>query len=179
MNAIGGTGTGAIFYGIFVQPQAPKWKSELVRLRQNLAAYLLAMEYDATKLSVSGAKIDGQTYGWPIDAPSLTYHNQWFYFEDTGGTVTVIDDYGHHPVEMAATLAAARGAYPGRRLVLAFQPHRYTRTCRLLPEFAPAFDLADQVIITEIYPAGEAPVVGGIGSRSGTGTQIHFAGTPR
>lgn len=73
--------------------------------------------------------------------------------------IMVVDDYAHHPAEIQATLQAARAGFE-RRLIAVFQPHRYTRTCRLLLEFAPAFDLADQVIITEIYPAGEAPIAG-------------------
>ncbi|PJO37154.1 UDP-N-acetylmuramate--L-alanine ligase [Delftia acidovorans] len=76
-----------------------------------------------------------------------------------GGSFTVIDDYGHHPVEMAATLAAARGAFPGRRLVLAFQPHRYSRTRDCFEDFVKIIGLADAVLLTEVYAAGEAPVV--------------------
>ena len=76
-----------------------------------------------------------------------------------GGSITVIDDYGHHPVEMAATLAAARGAFPGRRLVLAFQPHRYTRTRDCFEDFVEVIGRADAVLITEVYAAGEAPLV--------------------
>ncbi len=76
-----------------------------------------------------------------------------------GGIFTVIDDYGHHPVEMAATLAAARGAFPGRRLVLAFQPHRYSRTRDCFEDFVKVIGLADAVLLTEVYAAGEAPVV--------------------
>jgi UDP-N-acetylmuramate--alanine ligase len=76
-----------------------------------------------------------------------------------GGIVTVIDDYGHHPVEMAATLAAARGAFPGRRLVLAFQPHRYTRTRDCFDDFIKVIGTADAVLLAEVYAAGEAPIV--------------------
>jgi len=77
-----------------------------------------------------------------------------------GGTVTVIDDYGHHPVEMAATLAAARGAFPGRRLVLAFQPHRFTRTRDCFEDFVKVIGAgADSVLLAEVYAAGEAPIV--------------------
>ena len=75
------------------------------------------------------------------------------------GTVTVIDDYGHHPVEMAATLAAARGAFPGRRLVLAFQPHRYSRTRDCFDDFVKVIALSDSVLLAEVYAAGEAPIV--------------------
>ena len=76
-----------------------------------------------------------------------------------GGTFTLIDDYGHHPVEMAATLAAARGAFPGRRLVLAFQPHRYTRTRDCFEDFVKVLGTADLVLLAEVYAAGEAPIV--------------------
>ena len=72
---------------------------------------------------------------------------------------TLIDDYGHHPVEMAATLAAARGAFPGRRIVLAFQPHRYTRTRDLFEDFVRVLSSADALLISEVYAAGEAPIV--------------------
>ena len=77
----------------------------------------------------------------------------------TGGSFTLIDDYGHHPVEMAATLAAARGAFPGRRLVLAFQPHRYTRTRDCFEDFIQVIGNADAVLLAEVYAAGEAPIV--------------------
>ncbi|MFZ6756789.1 UDP-N-acetylmuramate--L-alanine ligase [Undibacterium sp. Ji50W] len=76
-----------------------------------------------------------------------------------GGTFALVDDYGHHPVEMAATLAAARGAYPGRRLVLAFQPHRYTRTRDLFEDFVRVISSADAVVLAEVYAAGEAPIL--------------------
>ncbi len=76
-----------------------------------------------------------------------------------GGQFTLIDDYGHHPVEMAATLAAARGAFPGRRLVLAFQPHRYSRTRDCFEDFVKVIGTADLVLLSEVYAAGEAPIV--------------------
>ena len=75
------------------------------------------------------------------------------------GRFTLIDDYGHHPVEMAATLAAARGAFPGRRIVLAFQPHRYTRTRDCFEDFVKVIGSADAVLLAEVYAAGEAPIV--------------------
>ncbi|MEI6759975.1 MAG: UDP-N-acetylmuramate--L-alanine ligase [Betaproteobacteria bacterium] len=76
-----------------------------------------------------------------------------------GGSFTLVDDYGHHPVEMAATLAAARGAFPGRRLLLAFQPHRYSRTRDCFEDFVKVIGQADAVMLTEVYAAGEAPIV--------------------
>jgi UDP-N-acetylmuramate--alanine ligase len=75
------------------------------------------------------------------------------------GSFTLIDDYGHHPAEMAATLAAARGAFPGRRIVLAFQPHRYTRTRDCFEDFVKVLGSADAVLLADVYPAGEAPIV--------------------
>ncbi|MGQ9684722.1 MAG: UDP-N-acetylmuramate--L-alanine ligase [Thiobacillaceae bacterium] len=76
-----------------------------------------------------------------------------------GRRFALVDDYGHHPAEVAATLAAARGAYPGRRLVLVFQPHRYTRTRDLFEDFVQVLSQADALILTEVYAAGEAPIV--------------------
>jgi len=76
-----------------------------------------------------------------------------------GGTFALVDDYGHHPVETAATIAAARGAYPGRRLVLVFQPHRYTRTRDLFEDFVKVLSTADALVLAEVYAAGEQPIV--------------------
>ena len=76
-----------------------------------------------------------------------------------GGEFTLIDDYGHHPVEMAATLNAARGAFPNQRIVLAFQPHRYTRTRDCFEDFVNVLSGADGVLLTEVYAAGEQPIV--------------------
>ena len=75
------------------------------------------------------------------------------------GSFTLIDDYGHHPVEMSATLAAVRGAFPGRRLVLAFQPHRYTRTRDLFEDFVKVLCSVDALLLAEVYAAGETPIV--------------------
>ncbi|MDX9698302.1 MAG: UDP-N-acetylmuramate--L-alanine ligase [Rhodocyclaceae bacterium] len=78
---------------------------------------------------------------------------------DEAGSFTLIDDYGHHPVEMAATIAAARAAFPGRRLVLAFQPHRYSRTRDCFEDFVKVLSTVDALLLTEVYAAGEAPIV--------------------
>jgi UDP-N-acetylmuramate--alanine ligase len=79
------------------------------------------------------------------------------------GAVTIIDDYGHHPTEIAATLEAVRQAYPGRRVMLAFQPHRYSRTHALLDDFARALSGADVLCVTEVYAAGESSIAGADG----------------
>jgi UDP-N-acetylmuramate--alanine ligase len=76
-----------------------------------------------------------------------------------GGAFTLVDDYGHHPAEMQATLEAARGAFPGRRIVLAFQPHRYTRTRDLFEDFVRVLSSVDALLLAEVYPAGEQPIV--------------------
>jgi len=81
----------------------------------------------------------------------------------SSGTVSIIDDYGHHPTEISATLEAVHQAYPGRRVVLAFQPHRYTRTLALIDDFAKALSAADVLCVTEVYAAGEAPIAGADG----------------
>jgi UDP-N-acetylmuramate--alanine ligase len=78
---------------------------------------------------------------------------------DGGGAFTLIDDYGHHPVEMSATIIAARESFPGRRLVLAFQPHRYTRTRDLFEDFARVLSTVDALVLSDVYPAGETPIV--------------------
>jgi UDP-N-acetylmuramate--alanine ligase len=76
-----------------------------------------------------------------------------------GGSFALVDDYGHHPVEMAATLAAARGAFPRRRIVLAFQPHRYTRTRDCFEDFVKVLGSADVLVLADVYAAGEAPII--------------------
>jgi UDP-N-acetylmuramate--alanine ligase len=121
-------------------------------VRNALAAICVAVELnvpDAALLKAlaefKGVGRRFQPYGdWPLPQ---------------GGHITVVDDYGHHPVEMAATLAAARGAFPGRRLVLAFQPHRYTRTRDCFDDFVTVIGHADAVLLAEVYAAGEAPIV--------------------
>jgi UDP-N-acetylmuramate--alanine ligase len=87
-------------------------------------------------------------------------HGEVAVASETGaGGFTLVDDYGHHPVEMAATLAAARGAFPGRRIVLAFQPHRYTRTRDCFEDFVKVLSTVDVLLLAEVYAAGEQPLV--------------------
>lgn len=80
-----------------------------------------------------------------------------------GGSIMLVDDYGHHPKELEATLLAAQQGWPGRRLVLAFQPHRYTRTQEQFDDFVQVLSRADLLLLTEVYPAGEAPIPGADG----------------
>ncbi len=117
-----------------------------------LSAIAVAAELDvddaALLRALSGFKGVGRRFQRYGDVPAAG-----------GGVFTLIDDYGHHPVEMAATLAAARGAFPGRRLVLAFQPHRYTRTRDCFEDFVKVIAQADVALLCEVYAAGEAPIV--------------------
>jgi len=98
------------------------------------------------------------------------------------GSFALVDDYGHHPAEIDATMAAARVAFPGRRLVLAFQPHRYTRTRDLFEDFVKVLAQADVLLLAEVYAAGEAPIVAADGKslaeavRGAGGAQTRFVG---
>lgn len=91
---------------------------------------------------------------------------------DKGGVFTVVDDYGHHPVEMAATISAARGAWPGKRIVLVFQPHRYTRTRDCFEDFVKVIGSADAVLLTEVYAAGESALVAADGRALARGVRV-------
>ena len=95
-----------------------------------------------------------------------------------GGAWTLIDDYGHHPVEMAATIAAARGAFPERRLVLAFQPHRYTRTRDCFEDFVRVLSTVDALVLTDVYAAGEAPIVAADGRALARAIRVAGKGEP-
>jgi UDP-N-acetylmuramate--alanine ligase len=89
------------------------------------------------------------------------------------GGVTVVDDYAHHPAEIRATLAAARGVWPGRRIVAGFQPHRFSRTHALFRDFLSAFHDADMLLLFEVYPAGEEPIPDATGKRLGEAIRDH------
>jgi len=89
-----------------------------------------------------------------------------------GGSFTLVDDYGHHPVEMQAVIAAARGAFPGRRLVLAFQPHRYTRTRDCFEDFVRVLSSVDAVLLTEVYAAGEEAIIAADGRTLARGVRV-------
>ena len=94
------------------------------------------------------------------------------------GRVTFVDDYGHHPTELAATIAAARDAWPGRRLVVCFQPHRYTRTLALLDDFAQVLSAVDALILTNVYSAGETPLAGADGKSLARAVRVRGAVEP-
>lgn len=111
----------------------------------------------ATELNVSDEAIQHALENFQgIDRRLQNYGD----VQTVNGRITVIDDYGHHPTEIAATLDAIRQGWPQRRIVLAFQPHRYTRTRDLLDEFATVLADVDALIVTDVYPAGESPIKG-------------------
>jgi UDP-N-acetylmuramate--alanine ligase len=124
--------------------------------RHNVANALAAIAV-GTELGVADAAIVEALAGFTGVGRRFARHGELP--AANGGSYTLVDDYGHHPVEMAATLAAARGAFPGRRLVLAFQPHRYTRTRDCFEDFVRVLSGADVLLLAEVYAAGEAPIV--------------------
>ena len=124
--------------------------------RHNVLNALAAIAV-ATELDVDDAAIQRALAGFQ----GIDRRLQWLGdVQVAAGTVTLVDDYGHHPTEVAATLEAARQGWPDRRVVLVFQPHRYTRTRDLLDEFARVLSEADALVVAEVYPAGEAPIAG-------------------
>jgi UDP-N-acetylmuramate--alanine ligase len=124
----------------------------LHNVQNALAAIAVATELGLPDEAIVQALVDFRGVGrrFSVSGP---------YGAARGGEFLVVDDYGHHPVEMAATLAAARGAWPNRRVVLVFQPHRYTRTRDCFEDFVQVLNTADAVLLTEVYAAGEAPIV--------------------
>ena len=125
----------------------------LHNIRNALAAIAVALELEIDVVSIQKAL--AQFRG--VDRRFQNYGDLTF---ADGSVFTLVDDYGHHPVEMKATIEAARGAYPGRRLVLAFQPHRYSRTRDCFEDFIKVMSLVDAILISEVYAAGEAKIVG-------------------
>ncbi|MDO8767938.1 MAG: UDP-N-acetylmuramate--L-alanine ligase [Burkholderiaceae bacterium] len=121
-----------------------------------LAAIAVATELDVADVAIQKAL--SQFRG--VDRRFQNYGNL---NSRTGGTFTLIDDYGHHPVEMSATIEAARGAYPNQRLVLAFQPHRFSRTRDCFEDFVKIISSVDAVLLAEVYAAGEMKIVGADG----------------
>jgi len=124
----------------------------LHNVQNALAAIAVGMEVGAADAAIVKALVDFKGVGRRFQRYGELALPQ-------GGRAELVDDYGHHPVEMTATLAAARGAFPGRRLVLAFQPHRYTRTRDCFEDFARVLSTVDALVLTEVYAAGEAPIV--------------------
>ena len=132
----------------------------------SLAAIGVAMEVGAPDAAVLKALAEFKGVGRRFQRyPDLVLPD--------GGSCIVIDDYGHHPAEMAATLAAVRGAYPGRRIVLAFQPHRYTRTRDCFEDFVKVLSTVGVLLLADVYPAGEAPIVAADGRALTRALRVH------
>ena len=123
----------------------------LHNVRNTLAAIAIAQDLDVSPEAIARALREFGGVGRRFQSYGSILHR--------GASFTLIDDYGHHPVELKTTLAAARAAFPGRRLVLAFQPHRYTRTRDLFEDFAAVLSDVDVLLLAEVYAAGEAPIV--------------------
>ena len=124
----------------------------LHNVQNALAAIAVAMEVGASDAAIVRALFEFRGVG-------RRFQHYGEIALRSGGTCTLVDDYGHHPVEMDVTLAAARGAFPGRRLVLAFQPHRFTRTRDLFEDFVRVLSTPDALLLSEVYSAGEPPIV--------------------
>ena len=122
----------------------------LHNVRNALAAIAVATELEVGDAAIQHALESFQGIGRRLEMVAE--------LETAAGRVTIVDDYGHHPTEIEATLEAARQAWPGRRLVLAFQPHRYTRTHDLIDDFGRVLSGADLLFVTEVYAAGEEPI---------------------
>jgi len=119
-------------------------------VRNALAAIAVGREVGVDDAAIARALAEFRGVGRRFQRHDLTIG---------GASFTLIDDYGHHPAEMAATIEAARASFPGRRLVLAFQPHRYTRTRDLFEDFVRVLSTVDVLVLADVYPAGEAPIV--------------------
>jgi UDP-N-acetylmuramate--alanine ligase len=120
-----------------------------------LAAISVALELGVEEDAIARALSGFEGVGRRFMISELT--------DTSGRRLLLVDDYGHHPREIAATLAAARAGWPGRRLVLVFQPHRYTRTQEQFEDFVAVLSSADALVLCEVYPAGEAPIPGADG----------------
>ena len=125
----------------------------LHNVKNALAAITIALQLEVPDIAIQKAL--SQFRG--VDR---RFQNYGRLITKTGDSFTLIDDYGHHPVEMNATIEAARGAYPGQRLVLAFQPHRYSRTRDCFEDFIKIISTVDVILLTEVYAAGEAKIAG-------------------
>ncbi len=122
----------------------------LHNVRNALAAIAVATELDIEDAAIQRALAGFEGIGRRLEVLAEV--------ATKAGRITIVDDYGHHPTEIDATLEAARQAWPGRRLVLAFQPHRYTRTRDLIDDFGRVLSAADTLLVTEVYAAGEDPI---------------------
>jgi UDP-N-acetylmuramate--alanine ligase len=160
-----GTGTDAMFRAEAIEHDAGRMRFRAVRKDAKPLDVVLNLPGRHNVLNALAAIAVGTEIGVKDEAIQKAlreFHGVGRRFQNYGeidGRFTLIDDYGHHPAEMAATIEAARGAFPGRRIVLAFQPHRYTRTRDLFEDFVRVLSSVDVLLLAEVYAAGEAPIV--------------------
>lgn len=128
----------------------------LHNVRNALAAIAIATELDVDDIAIQNALLQ-------FKGVDRRFQNYGQFKTKDGGSFTLVDDYGHHPVEMNATIEAARGAFPNQRLVLAFQPHRYSRTRDCFEDFIKTISTVDVVLLAEVYAAGETKIIGADG----------------
>jgi UDP-N-acetylmuramate--alanine ligase len=160
-----GTGTDAMFRAEAIEHDAGRMRFRAVRKDAKPLDVVLNLPGRHNVLNALAAIAVGTEIGVKDEAIQKAlreFHGVGRRFQNYGeidGRFTLIDDYGHHPAEMAATIEAARGAFPGRRIVLAFQPHRYTRTRDLFEDFVRVLSSVDVLLLADVYAAGEAPIV--------------------
>ncbi len=156
---------GADFHATDLEPQGLGYRFRLVRRGRDLGRLTIPLAGSHYVLNAMAACSVGHSLGldfpvWQAGLKDLGQIHRRCQVKGEGRGILVLDDYGHHPTEIASTLAGLAQAFPGRRLVVAFQPHRYSRTRALLPEFFPVFGRAGLVLVTEIYAASENPLAG-------------------
>jgi UDP-N-acetylmuramate--alanine ligase len=160
-----GTGADADFRAVEIAARGTSTSFEVIHRGVALGRAHIGMPGRHTVLNALAAIATGTAFGVPfariVEAlEAFDGIMRRFEIKGEAGGVLVVDDYGHHPTEVKATLAAARGAYDGRRIVALFQPHRYSRTADLFEEFTAAFPDADVLVVTDVYAAGEAAMAG-------------------
>ena len=160
-----GLGASADYCAVDIRHDGPATHFRVIGHGRDLGAFTLHMPGVHNILNTLATIAVCQFHELPLPAVAaalagFTGVQRRFTVRGTAGDVMVVDDYGHHPTEVRATLTGARTSYPERRLVAVFQGHRYTRIRAHLGAFAASLDLADQVVLTDIYPAGEAPLAG-------------------
>ncbi|HET7772300.1 MAG TPA: UDP-N-acetylmuramate--L-alanine ligase [Burkholderiaceae bacterium] len=157
VRAIDAKAVGTQMHFTALRPGMPPLAIELNQPGMHNVLNSLSVIAVASELGVDDAAIQRGLSGFKGVGRRFTRYGELR--APSGAQFALVDDYGHHPVEMAATLAAARGAYPGRRLVLAFQPHRYSRTRDCFEDFVKVMGQADALLLAEVYAAGETPIV--------------------
>jgi len=177
-----GTGADADFRAVEITPAGAATTFDVIHRGVALGRVRIGLPGRHMVLNALAAIAVGESFGVPFErsvAALAQFDGIMRRFEVKGEAagVVVVDDYGHHPTEIEATLSAARDAYGGRRIVVLFQPHRYSRTADLFDRFTHAFDGADLVIVTDVYAAGEPPIDGINGKALARALALRHSGT--